>query len=106
MITFEDFKKIELKTAKIIAVRDHPDADRLYLVDVQLKDETRQVVAGIKGRYEPQDLIGKNVVVVSNLQPATIRGAESQGMILAASDGDDLCLVTLDRDMPIGSSVR
>lgn len=106
MITFDDFKKLELRTAKIVDVKDHPDADRLYIVDVEMLKEKRQVVAGIKSSYQPEDLIGKSVVVVVNLEPATIRGVESNGMILAASDDNGLSLITLDKDVLSGSLVK
>ena len=106
MITFDDFKKLELRTAKIVDVKDHPDADRLYIVDVEIAQEKRQVVAGIKSSYQPDDLIGKSVVVVVNLEPATIRGVESNGMILAASDENGLSVLTLDKDVLSGSLVK
>ena len=106
MITFDDFKKLELRTAKIVDVKDHPDADRLYIVDVEIAQEKRQVVAGIKSSYQPEDLIGKSVVVVVNLEPATIRGVESNGMILAASDDNGLSVITLDKDVLSGSLVK
>ena len=106
MITFDDFKKLELRTAKIVDVKDHPDADRLYVVDLEIAQEKRQVVAGIKSSYQPDDLIGKSVVVVVNLEPATIRGVESNGMILAASDDNGLSVLTLDKDVLSGSLVK
>ena len=106
MITFDDFKKLELRTAKIVDVKDHPDADRLYVIEVEIAQEKRQVVAGIKSSYQPEDLIGKSVVVVVNLEPATIRGVESNGMILAASDENGLSVLTLDKDVLSGSLVK
>jgi len=106
MITFDDFKKLELRTAKIVDVKDHPDADRLYVIEVEIAQEKRQVVAGIKSSYQPEDLIGKSVVVVANLEPATIRGVESNGMILAASDDNGLSVLTLDKDVLSGSLVK
>ena len=106
MITFDDFKKLELRTAKIVDVKDHPDADRLYVIEVEVAQEKRQVVAGIKSSYQPEDLIGKTVVVVVNLEPATIRGVESNGMILAASDDNGLSVITLDKDVLSGSLVK
>jgi methionyl-tRNA synthetase len=69
-------------------------------------DEIRQVVSGIAKYYEPEELIGKNMILVANLKPVKIRGIESQGMILAASDDKDLSVVTLDKPMPSGSKVR
>jgi len=106
MITFDEFRKIEIKTAKILSVKDHPDADRLYVVDVDLGNEKRQIVAGIKKHYAPEELIGKDVAVIVNLEPATIRGVESNGMLLAASDSEMLSILTLDRGLPPGSTIK
>ena len=106
MITFDEFKKIEIKTAKILDVKDHPEADRLYIVDVDLGDEKRQIVAGIKKYYTPEELIGKDVAVIVNLEPALIRGVESNGMLLAGSNNEALSILTLDRDLPPGSPIK
>jgi len=106
LITFDEFKKIEIRTAKILDVRDHPDADRLYVVDVDLGSEKRQIVAGIKKYYTPQELIGKDVAVIVNLQPAMIRGVESNGMLLAASDSEMLSILTLDKSLSSGSTIK
>jgi len=106
MITFDEFKKLELRTAKILEVRDHPSADRLYVIDIDLGNEKRQVVAGIKKNYASQELVGKNIAVVTNLEPATIRGIESNGMLLAASSDDDISILTLDKDIPSGSPIK
>lgn len=106
MVTYDDFKKLDFKTAKIVDVKDHSSADRLYVVEIDLGSEKRQVVAGIKNHYSPDELIGKNVVVVTNLEPATIRGVESKAMLLAASDDNTMAVLTLDRDMPPGSSIK
>ena len=106
LITFDEFKKIEIRTAKILDVRDHPDADKLYIVDIDLGSEKRQIVAGIKKHYTPQELIGKDVAVIVNLQPAVIRGVESNGMLLAASDSEMLSILTLDKSLPLGSTIK
>ncbi|MFH1867662.1 MAG: methionine--tRNA ligase subunit beta [Candidatus Omnitrophota bacterium] len=106
MVTFDEFKKLDIRTAKIIDVRDHPSADKLYVVDVEIGEDKRQIVAGIKKYYTPQDLIGKNIAVITNLEPALIRGVESNGMLLAASDDNNLSVLTLDKDMPSGSTIR
>jgi len=106
LITFDEFKRIEIKTAKILDVRDHPDADKLYIVDIDLGSEKRQIVAGIKKHYTPQELIGKDVAVIVNLQPAIIRGVESNGMLLAASDSEMLSILTLDKSLPSGSTIK
>ncbi len=106
MATYDDFKKIEFKVGKIKDVTEHPNADRLYVVTVDLGDKTKQVVAGIRSTYKKEDLIGRQVVVVDNLDPAVIRGAESQGMILAASDENGSSIVTLARETKLGSVVK
>jgi len=86
-ISFEDFAKVDLRVAKVVHAEPHPNADRL--LKLQLDDGSgapRQICAGIKGYYTPEDLIGKHIVIVANLEPRTIRGEESRGMLLAASD--------------------
>ena len=106
MITHEDFKKLELKVAEIKEVNDHPNADRLYVITIDLGDKTKQVVAGIKNSYDKENLIGKQVVVVDNLEPAILRGVESQGMLLAASDETGIVIVSPERKIKLGSIVK
>lgn len=106
MATYDDFKKLEFKVAKIKDVVEHPNADRLYIVTVDLGDKTKQVVAGIRNSYKKEDLIGRQVVLVDNLDPAVLRGVESQGMILAASDDNGSSIVTLARETKLGSIVK
>ncbi len=106
MITLEEFKKIELKVAVIKEVIEHPDADRLYIITVDLGDKTKQMVAGIRSSYQKEDLIGKQVLVVDNLEPAVLRGVESQGMILAASDEEGISVITTERKVRLGSIVK
>lgn len=105
MITFDEFKKMELKVAEVKSVEDHPNADKLIVLQIDLGDEQRQIVAGLKGHYDSDSLIGKKIVVVANLEPAMLRGVESNGMLLAAIDGDELSVLTLDRDLKAGASV-
>ncbi len=86
-ITFDDFAKVDLRIARITEAENHPNADRL--LKLQLDDgsgEPRQICAGIKGHYEPADLVGRQIVIVANLAPRKIRGEESRGMLLAGSD--------------------
>jgi methionyl-tRNA synthetase len=106
MITMEDFKKMELKIAEIKEVADHPNAERLYVMSVDLGGRTKQLVAGIKGSYQKEELLGKQVVVVDNLEPALIRGIESQGMLLAASDTEGITIVSPLRKAALGSIVK
>ena len=104
-ISFEDFKKVSLKIARIKDVKDHPNADRLYILTVEIGEETRELVAGLKKAYKPEDLQGKLVVVADNLQPAVIRGVESNGMVLAAQDGDTFAFLTPEKPVSPGSQI-
>lgn len=92
-ITIEDFEKVELRVGKVVKCEKHPKADRLLVSQIKLGSEVRQIVSGIAQWYKPEEMIGKQVVVVCNLKPVKLRGVESQGMILAAGDnGSDLVL--------------
>ncbi len=106
-ITFDDFAKIDLRVAKVLEAKPHPDADKLLVLQVDAGDEKRQIVAGIKGYYQPEDLVGKSIIVVKNLKPRKMRGEESQGMLLAASteDRSQVILVTPMADVPPGAKV-
>jgi len=106
MISFDDFKKLEIRIAEIISAEEHPDADKLLLLKINIGDEERNVVAGIKAHYNPDELIGKKVTVITNLEPATIRGQESQAMILVASNDDGLCLIVPEKDITPGAIVK
>jgi len=106
MITLEEFHKLELKVAKITEVNDHPCADRLYVLSIDLGDKTKQIVAGIKNSYTKESLLGKQVVVVDNLEPAVLRGVESQGMLLAVCDDQGVCVVSPERAVKLGSIVK
>jgi len=106
MATIEDFRKLEFKVAVIKEVTEHPNADRLYVITLDVGDKTKQVVAGIRGSYQKEDLLGKQVVLVDNLDPAILRGVESQGMILAASDETGITIVSPEKKMKLGSIVK
>lgn len=97
-ITIDDFSKIDLRTAIIVDAKAHPSADKLVILTLKIGEDNRQVVSGIAKHYQPADLIGKSVVVVANLKPVKLRGEWSQGMILAATHGDFLTLVTADAE--------
>lgn len=97
-ITIDDFVKVDLKVAEVIEAEKHPKADRLLVIQLKVGEETRQVVSGIAQHYKPEELVGKKVVLVANLKPVKLRGVKSQGMILAATMGDKLTLVTADID--------
>ncbi len=106
VIGIEDFAKVELKTAKIMACEPVPKSDKLLKLQVSLGEETRQVVSGIASWYAPQDLLGKTVILVSNLKPAKLRGVESQGMILAADCPDGTVKVLFVDGLPGGCVIR
>ena len=107
-IDFEDFMKVEMRTGKVVDIEDHPNADKLYVVTIEDgPDSTRTVCAGLKGIYQKEQLLGKQVIFVANLKPRKLRGIMSEGMILAADDGDgNVSVLTLDSEMPTGSQVR
>ena len=142
MPTIDDFMKFEFKVAKIVEAADHPNADKLVVLKIDvgeteeiggandqspeqdpsqetegaihespIQDQTpqpklKQIVAGIKKSYKAEDLVGKQIVVVNNLEPAVLRGVESNGMLLAASDDDGICIVSPERPMKPGSRVK
>jgi methionyl-tRNA synthetase len=106
MATFEEWKKLDLRTARVIEARPHPNADRLLVIDVDLGPlGTRQIIAGIRPFYAPEALAGRTVVVIANLEPAVIRGVTSHGMLLAVKDGESLAILTPDRETPPGLPV-
>ncbi len=92
--------------ATVLEAKDHPKADRLLVLEIDLGGEQRQIVAGIRGQYEAADLTGAQIIVVANLEPAVIRGVESQGMLLAADDGGGPVLVRPDKQVAPGSVVK
>ena len=104
-IGIEDFTKVELKVGTILSAEKHPKADRLLVEQIDLGNETRQIVSGIAANYKPEEVIGKKVIVVTNLKPVKLRGVESQGMILCASNDQDLDIVTILKDLPNGTKV-
>jgi methionine--tRNA ligase beta chain len=106
MIDFNEFKKVEMKIATIKDVEDIPGKDRLFKLRVSLGDEERTLVAGIKGIYSAEELKGKQVVVVTNLKPATIAGVESNGMLLAAVEGENVVLLSPDKPIKDGAGVE
>ena len=95
-ITYDDFAKVQLRVAKVLEARPHPNADKLMLLQLSVGEETKQIVAGIKLHYTPEQLVGKSIVIVNNLEPAVIRGETSNGMLLAATSGEQVILVTVD----------
>ncbi len=106
-INFEDFTKVDLRVGKVIEAYDHPNADKLLVLKVDLGSEQRQICAGVKGLYTPEELLGRNLIIVANLAPRMMRGIESQGMMLAAGSEDRSRFVTLttSEDIEPGSIV-
>ena len=105
LVSFADFQKLDLRVARILAAEPIEGADRLLKLQVDIGTEKRQLVAGIAEHYTPDALVGRQVIIVANLEPATIRNVESQGMVLAGS-GDAVVLATLEKEMPLGTQVR
>jgi methionyl-tRNA synthetase len=108
-IEYDDFAKVQLRVGRVVEAERVPKADKLLRLVVDLGDEKRQILAGIAQQYAPEEMIGKNIVVVANLAPRKLRGLESQGMLLAASPSADApaaALLTVDADVPPGSVIR
>ena len=106
-ITIDDFAKVQLRVGRVFEAEPLEGSDKLLKLQVVIGEEKRQIVAGIRKNYTPEDLIGRQVVVVVNLKPAKLRGAESQGMLLAATDEEGgAILLQPDREAPEGTGVR
>lgn len=105
-ITIDDFSKVELKVGTIIECEKHPKADRLLVEKIDMGEEIRQVVSGIANTYKPEELIGKQVIVVTNLKPVKLRGVDSNGMILCVSSEKGLSIISPVTEMPNGTVVR
>ena len=106
MATIDEFRKLEFKIAEIKDVSEHPNADKLLILTLDVGDKIKQVVAGIKSAYSKETLVGKQVVVVDNLDSAILRGVESQGMVLAASDENGIVIVSPEKKLKNGSIVK
>lgn len=106
MISFDQFKEWDIRIAQVESVAPHPNADRLYVLGIKVGEQSKTIVAGIRPFYRPEELEGKKIVVVNNLEPAVIRGVESQGMLLAASDDQGLSLLVPEKPIANGAQVR
>ena len=106
MITYDDFKKLEIRVAEIESAVPHPNADRLFVLGLKVGDIKKTIIAGIRQYYTDAELVGKKIVIINNLEPAVIRGVESQGMLLAASDDLGLTLITPERPIKDGAGVK
>ncbi len=105
MITFEEFKKIELRVAKILEAQRVEGSDKLLKLSIDIGEEKRQIIAGIGKKYEPQDLTGREIIIVANLEPRVLMGFESQGMLLAANDAGPVLLMP-EKEVPPGSTIQ
>ncbi len=106
MIPFEEFKKLDLRVARILSVENHPNADKLYVLTIDTGDEQKKIVAGIRAHYKPEELTNRLIVLANNIEPATIRGVQSNGMLLAATDGGTLSILTPLKDVKPGSTIK
>lgn len=106
-IAFSDWEKIDIRVGTIVEASPHPSADKLLVLKIdEGKEEPRQLVAGIKKHYAPEELLGKKIVFLANLEPRPLRGILSNGMILAAVDGDEVSLLTVSRDIANNAKVQ
>ncbi|MCJ7508844.1 MAG: methionine--tRNA ligase [candidate division Zixibacteria bacterium] len=105
-INLEEFSKMDLRVANVLSAEKVSGADKLLKLEIKIGDQKKQIIAGIAQYYSPQDLIGRKIVVVANLKPAKVRGIESNGMLLAAKDGESLVLVTTDKDIKDGAKIN
>ncbi len=107
MIEFDEFMKMDLRVASILSVEDHPKADKLYVLTVDVGEkEPRQIVAGMKKHYPKEEMVGKKIILISNMKPAKLRGVVSNGMLLAADNGEIVSLLTIDKDVESGSRIH
>lgn len=104
-INIDDFAKLDLRTAKVLSAKKHPNADRLLVLQIDIAGEKRQIVSGISKFYTPEEMVGKNIVVLANLKPVNLRGEESKGMIMAVADDENGKLHLLGVDGPSGLSI-
>ncbi len=107
MVSFEQFKQLELRVGQVVSAERVPGADKLLQLQVDLGEgEPRPIVAGIAQEFNPRELLDRKVIIIANLEPAKIRGVESRGMLLAAGEEKALGLLTVDADVPVGTKVR
>ncbi len=105
-ISIDDFKKLDLRVAEILEVERVPGTDKLYKLKIDLGNEQREIVSGIADYYSPEELKGKKIVVLANLEPKVIRGVKSDGMLLAAEKEGKLALLTVDREIENGTPIH
>jgi methionine--tRNA ligase beta chain len=106
LISYETFAQLDLRVATVLEAREHPNANKLLLLKIQVGDVVKQIVAGIKAHYAPETLVGTQIIIVNNLEPAMLRGEESQGMLLAASDATSVVLLRPEKVISSGAKVK
>ncbi len=104
-ISMAEFQKMKLKVARVKTAVNHPNADKLIVLTIDTGGTDRQIVAGIRGHYAAEELVGRLIVVVENMEPAVIRGVKSEGMLLAARDGARVVLVTPEKEVNPGAGI-
>jgi methionyl-tRNA synthetase len=104
-ISYDEFSKVEIRVAEIVEVEPIKGADKLYKLKIDVGGNMKHVVAGIAKQYSKEELLGKQIVVIDNLEPAVIRGEKSEGMLLAAVEGDDISILTPDRETKPGTKI-
>ncbi len=105
LIDVEDFRKVDLRVGKVIEAEEVPNSIKLLKLKVSFGETTKTILSGIKKHYSPQDLIGRKIIVIYNLKPAKLMGLDSEGMLLAASDEDNISVLTVDKDVKEGSRI-
>jgi len=106
LISYDEFKKIDLRVGKVVSAEEVSGTDRLLKLKINLGKEIRTIVAGIRKYYSVEKILGKKIIIVCNLQPIKLKGIESQGMLLAAVDNNGLALLTVDKEIAEGSKVQ
>ncbi|MFW9948453.1 MAG: methionine--tRNA ligase subunit beta, partial [Candidatus Odinarchaeota archaeon] len=106
LISYEDFKKLDIRVAKIESVEKVPKADKLYKIIIDLGTEKKTLVAGLAEHYKLEDLINKKIVVLTNLEPRKLRGIQSEGMLLAAVEGDKVSILIPDKEISLGAKIE
>lgn len=105
MVSFKEFQNLDLRVGKVLSADAVPGADKLYKLSVDIGDRTVTLVAGLRPYYKPEEMKGKKIIVVANLDPVTLKGVKSEGMLLAAQDGNVVSLLTMDKDVKPGSKI-
>jgi methionyl-tRNA synthetase len=106
MVRLEELKRLDIRIARVLETKDHPNADKLYILKIDTGEKQKQIVAGIKNFYKKEDLVGKQIVIVDNLETAVIRGESSQGMLLAAQSPQTISVLIPDKPIKEGSRIK